>query len=321
MQLGVFSPVLSHMSLEESLNYLKGLGVTHMELGCGGYPGTAHADAKKLISDDLKLKELKDTFQKYGMQISALSVHGNPVHPDKSVAASFEADYQAACLLGKKLGVTRIVTFSGCPGDGSGKSPNWVTCAWPPDFQEILNYQWEEVLIPYWKKAAKFAAECGITHICLEMHPGFCVYNPETLLKLRKEVGEIITANFDPSHLFWQGIDPVEAIKYLGKAIGFFHAKDTELNLVNIGKNGVLDTKSYADELSRSWIFRTVGYGHSELDWKKIISALKLVGYNHVISIEHEDSLMTPKEGLEKAAAFLQNLLIKEDQKADVWWA
>ncbi len=321
MHLGVFNPVLSHLSLEESLKYLSGLGIKWLELGCGGYPGTAHADAKVLSRDTKKRTELKDTFEKYGMSIAALSVHGNAVHPDPAVAAPFEADFRAACELAGQLGVERVVTFSGCPGDGESKYPNWVTCAWPPDYARILQYQWEDVLVPYWKSASKFAADSGVKKICLELHPGFCVYNPETMLRLRREAGNIMHANFDPSHLFWQGIDPVEAIKYLGDAIGFFHAKDTEMNTHQVERTGVLDTRPYTDELNRSWIFRTVGYGHGALDWKRMISALRLIGYDHVVSIEHEDSLMTPKEGLEKAVAFLQPLLITDSAKVDVWWA
>ena len=174
----------------------------------------------------------------------------------------FRQDYQNAVLLAEKLGVKRIVGFSGCPGGSpQDRTPNWVTCAWPDDYQKILDYQWEQVLIPYWREAASFAAAHGVEKIALEMHPGFCVYNPETLLRLRTAVGPLIGANFDPSHLFWQGVDPVAAIRYLGDAIYFFHAKDTRLDALNGGVNGVLDTKRFTRERERSWLFRTVGYG------------------------------------------------------------
>ena len=235
-------------------------------------------------------------------------------------AKAFEEDFMAACTLGGMLGVDRIVGFSGCPGDGKGDKPNWVTCCWPPEYQQILNYQWNEVLIPYWEKASLVATNRGIKYICFEMHPGFCVYNPETLLRLRAAVGETICANFDPSHLIWQGIDCVLAIKHLGKAIAHFHAKDTQIFEDNSKINGVLDTKSFERESERSWLFRTVGYGLDESKWKRIISALKLIGYDYVLSIEHEDSLMSPKEGFEKAVRFLQNIVIKESS-AGIWWA
>ena len=254
------------------------------------------------------------------MGISALAVHGNNVHPSKSEAKRFCDDFEAACILCGQLGVDTLVTFSGCPGsDKDAKQPSWVTCAWPPEYKDELDYQWNEVLIPYWKKAAKFAAEHGVKKIAFELHPGFCVYNPRTLLKLRKEVGEIIGANLDPSHLFWQGIDILSAIEELKGAIHYFHAKDTYLCANNIAKNGVLDTTPMDQLSDRSWIFRTLGYGHDDLEWKQIISALKLAGYDGTISIEHEDGLMEPKEGLEKAVAFIKNMLIK-GANTNMWW-
>lgn len=320
MILSVFSPVLANKTLEDSLKYLKSLKVDAMELGCGGYPGTAHADAKELIKSDAKVRELKGLFKSHGIAISALSVHGNCVHPDPAVAAAFEADYRAACELAGKLGVERLITFSGCPGDGKGDKPNWVTCAWPNDYAEVLQYQWDDVLVPYWEKASKFAAENGVKYIALEMHPGFCVYNPRTMLELRRRVGDFMGANLDPSHLIWQGIDIPAAVKALGKAIHFFHAKDTALNPEEIRVNGVLDTKPYNRELERSWIFRSVGHGMDDCTWKQIFAALRMVGYDYAISIEHEDSLMSPKEGLEKAIAFLQENMIRESNDAEMWW-
>ncbi len=321
MKISVVSGVLGGMSLDESLGYLKGLGVDQFELGVGGYPGTKHADAKVLIKDEKARCELVKTFEKHGMEISALSVHGNCVHPDPEVAKSFEEDFRAACVLAGQLGVEKIVTFSGCPGSDSGaRQPSWVTCAWPPEYLDVLDYQWNEVLIPYWREAVKFAEAQGVKKICLEMHPGFCVYNPETLHKLRAAVGPMIGANLDPSHLIWQGMDIVDVIYELGDAIYYFHAKDTEMNAHNVRKNGVLDTKHYGELAKRSWVFRTMGYGSDELMWKKVISALKIVGYDGTVSIEHEDSLMSPKEGLEKAVKFVKGILI-EGGPAEMWWA
>ncbi|MDD4003081.1 MAG: sugar phosphate isomerase/epimerase [Clostridia bacterium] len=319
MKLSVFSPVFTGLTLEEALKYLKDKGVDSLELGCGGYPGTAHADAKELIKSDAKIKELQNLFEKYGISISALSVHGNGVHPIKKIADKATQDFTAACMLAEKLNVNRVVTFSGCPGDGKGDQPNWVTCAWPDEFGDVLKYQWEDVLLPYWQKQAKTADDYNVK-VCFEMHPGFCVYNPETLLKIRSKVGETLGANLDPSHLFWQGIDIFAAIKKLGKAIYFFHAKDTYIDKTNCDINGVLDTKPYSDELNRSWIFRTVGYGNSESVWKEIISALRLVGYDHAVSIEHEDGLMSPLEGLGKAIDFIKKVIIEEGGITEKWW-
>jgi sugar phosphate isomerase/epimerase len=255
------------------------------------------------------------------MEICALSCHGNPVHPNKDTAAAYDKIYRDTVLLAEMLDVHTVVTFSGCPGDcPESKYPNWVTCPWPEDFLEILNYQWNDVLIPYWKDAAAFAKAHGVDKVALELHPGFCCYNPETLLKLREAVGDVIGANLDPSHFFWQGIDIVAAIRQLKGAIYHFHAKDTKVDPANTAKNGVLDTKHYSDELNRSWIFRTVGYGHGETEWRDILSNLRMCGYDGAVSIEHEDGLMSAGEGLEKAIEFLKPLLIYEGTGA-MWWA
>ena len=321
MELSVMSPVLNQMGLEESLAYLSGLGVDSLEIGAGGYPGKAHLDPKEYLANPEKAEELKALLKKYNIKLSAVACHGNPVHPNKETAARFHEEFVDAMKVAVMLGVDTIIGFSGCPGDcEESKNPNWVTCAWPPEYLDILDYQWNEVLIPYWKETTKLAAEIGIKKIAFEMHPGFCVYYPATLLKLRAAVGDMIGANVDPSHLFWQGMDPCEAIKELKGAIYHFHAKDTKIDAVNTAKNGVLDTQSYGDILNRSWVFRTVGYGHSAEVWNNIISTLKAVGYEGAISIEHEDGLMSPKEGLEKAIAFLKEAIIYENA-GEMWWA
>jgi len=213
-----------------------------------------------------------------------------------------------------------VVDFSGCPGDSpAAKYPNWVTCPWPPEYLEVLRWQWDDVAAPYWIERAKFAADHGVK-IAIEMHPGFLAYSPETLLKLRAVAGPSLGCNYDPSHMFWQGIDPISAIRVLGDAIFHVHAKDTQMYPANLPRTGVLDTKSYTDERNRSWIFRTCGYGHGPEWWKEFVSTLRMFGYDYVLSIEHEDSLMSAEEGLTKAASFLNGMVIKE-QAGVAWWA
>ena len=322
MKLGVFTVPLGGMSLDEACAYLAAKGVQTVEIGCGGCPGNAHCDAEVLLADEQKRQEFLDTVHKHGLQISALSAHGNMVHPDPEVAASYEKDFVNAILLAEKLGVPVVNTFSGCPGGAPGdKTPNWVTCPWPDDFSHTLEYQWNDVLIPYWKEKAAFAREHNVK-IALELHPGFCVYNTKTLLRLREACGPEIGANLDPSHLIWQGMDICACIRELGKAgaIFHFHAKDTYVDPINTAMNGVLDTDHYGKELQRSWIFRTVGYGHGVDFWKAVISELRLAGYDYAISIEHEDSLMSGREGLVKAVECLKNVLIFED-KGEMYWA
>ncbi len=322
MKLCVLANLFGDITLDETLAKLKPLGVEAVEIGAGGFPEKAQCDPEVLLNDEAKLQEFVDTFKKYDIELAAFACHGNPVHPDKVIADKFDADFKNAVLLAEKVGVDTIITFSGCPGGSpEDKTPNWVTCPWPDDFLGILDYQWNDVLIPYWKETAAFAESHGVTKIAFEMHPGFCVYNPETLMRIRKEVGPVIGANFDPSHLVWQGVDPVAAIRYLGDAIYHFHAKDIKVDDINTSKIGVLDTKHYGDELNRAWVFRAVGYGHDAKWWKDIASALRLVGYDKVMSIEHEDSLMSIEEGLRKAVATLKDCIISEPKPTTMSWA
>jgi len=320
MKLGVLTVPLASRPVGEALEYLASLGVQSVELGTGGYPGNAHLNPVEALKNPAIIDELKELLQKYKLTISALSCHGNPVHPNKEIAEKDHEDFINTCKLAQNLEVNMIITFSGCPGDHeNAKYPNWVTCAWPNDYLEILKFQWDDVLIPYWKKAVTIASEYGVTQIALEMHPGFCVYNPRTLLKLREAVGKEIGANFDPSHLLWQGIKPVEALKALKGAVYHFHAKDTKIDHFNVAINGMLETSSYDDFLGRGWVFRTVGYGHDQIEWKAMISTLRAIGYDGAISIEHEDGLMSIEEGLEKAISFLKPMLMY-DPPAQMWW-
>ena len=322
MKLSVLTNLYGSLSLDEALSKLEKLGIEYVEIGCGGYPGKAHCDPVMLLSDEKSLTKWKNTFKKHHIEVCALAVHGNPVHPDKKIAKAFHDDFCNAVLLAERIGIDTVITFSGCPGGSAeDKTPNWATCPWPDDFLGVLDYQWNEVLIPYWRETAEFAKSHGVTKIAFEMHPGFCVYNPKTLLRLREAVGDVIGANFDPSHLIWQGIDPVAAIRALKGAIYHFHAKDTKVDPYNTALNGVLDTAHYGDELNRSWIFRTVGYGNGEQYWRDMISNLRLVGYDKVMSIEHEDSLMTTDEGLAKAVAFLNRSVIEAPKPTGMHWA
>ena len=321
MKLGVLTVPLQGMPAEEAFAYLSSLGITTVELGTGGYTNKNHCDPDILLADESKVDALKAALAKYNMTISALSCHGNPVHPNKELAAADHKAFVDTCKVAQKLGVDTVITFSGCPGDcADSQYPNWVTCPWPSDFGKILEWQWNEVLIPYWKEAVKIAESYGVKHIAFEMHPGFCVYNPATLLRLREAVSPMLGANFDPSHLIWQGMDPVAALKELKGAVYHFHAKDTYVDPYNKAKNGVLDTGAYGSLIDRSWSFRTVGYGSSIESWKDMMATLRLIGYDGAVSIEHEDGLMSVKEGLEKAITFMQDVIITE-QPAAMWWA
>jgi len=318
VRVGVFTALLAQMSLDDVLAKLKSLGVSTVELGTGNYPGDPHCKLS-MLEDRNALKEFKQKLADNGFSISALSCHGEPLHPDPKVAKAAQDTHRKTVLLAEKLGVPVVIDFSGCPGDGpKAKYPNWVTSPWPPHYQELLKWQWERVTIPYWAKRAQFAENHGV-RIAIEMHPGFIVYNPETMLRLRAECGKAIGCNYDPSHMFWQGIDPIKAIRVLGDAIFHVHAKDTQIYDWNLPKSGVLDMKLYTDERNRAWMFRTCGYGHDAGWWKEFVSTLRMYGYDYVLSVEHEDSIMSPGEGLSKAVKFLQDLVITEEP-AKPWW-
>jgi sugar phosphate isomerase/epimerase len=318
MKLGVFTTLLSQMPLENVLTKLKELGINTVELATGNYPGNAHCKLS-MLDNAVELTEFRQKLDDRGVTISALSCHGNPLHPDPAQAEAAQEVNRRTILLAEKLGVSAVVDFSGCPGDSANaKRPNWVTCPWPPDYLEILEWQWSEVVSPYWVERAAFAAQHGVK-IAIEMHPGFVVYSPETFLRLRKVAGPTIGCNYDPSHMFWQGIDPIAATRLLGDSILHVHAKDTQLYPANLVRTGVLDTKPYTDERNRGWIFRTCGYGHGAEWWKEFASMLRMFGYDGVLSIEHEDSLLSPEEGLTKAVQFLKEIVIQEEP-GKAWW-
>ncbi|MDB5075308.1 MAG: xylose isomerase [Chloroflexi bacterium] len=320
MKIGAFAVLLSQRPFEEALDYLQSIGIDTIEIGTGGYVGDAHCKPAELLANPDRLQAFRRAIEARGFRISALSCHGNALHPQQDIAGRHHQQFHDTVLLAERLGVDRVVTFSGCPGDQEGaKHPNWVTCPWPTDFTEIVRWQWEQKVIPYWREQAAFLRQHGV-RVAIEMHPGFVVYSASTMLRLREAAGEEIGANFDPSHLFWQGADPMEVVRALGPAILHVHAKDTAIDPHNVRLDGVLDTTPYNDIPRRSWVFRTVGYGHGAEFWKALVSALRLVGYDYVLSIEHEDGLMSVHEGLTKAAALLKEAVIGEPATS-MWWA
>jgi sugar phosphate isomerase/epimerase len=320
MKVGVFTVLLADRPLGEALDYAVETGCEAVEIGTGGYPGDAHCNPKELLEDSAAREEFRRAVEYRNLEISALSCHGNPLHPREEQAAADDETFRDTVRLASELGVNTVITFSGCPGDSAdSERPNWVTCPWPPDFLETLEWQWNERVAPYWQEAAPFAAEHGV-RVAIELHPGFVAYNTDSFWRLREIAGLSLGVNFDPSHLFWQQMDPLVCARELGDAIFHVHAKDTWVDAQNVRRNGVLDTKAYTDEVNRSWIFRTVGYGHGLGFWRALASELRMAGYDGVISIEHEDSLMSVDEGLRRAVSFLKEVVIVE-RTGEAWWA
>ncbi|WP_419804044.1 sugar phosphate isomerase/epimerase family protein [Terriglobus sp.] len=320
MQIGLFTPVFNQLGFEDLLREVgKYPAIRALEIGTGGWPGSSHIDMAALLASPERVREYRQKLQDAGLTISAFSCHGNPVHPGREIAGRDDKLFRDTVQLAEAFEVPVVVTFSGCPGGGpNDATPNWITAAWPPEYAEAARWQWEERLIPYWRDAAGYAEQHGV-RVALEAHPGFCVYNTETLLRLRAATGPALGINLDPSHLWWQGMDMPAVIAALGDAIFHVHAKDVALSPAKIARNGVLDTKSYAEMSERSWLFRTVGWGHGELEWKAIVSALRLTGYDYVLSIEHEDALASIHEGLSSATAMLDRVVLNEPPVAP-WW-
>ena len=325
MKIGLFIALFGDKPLDEALDTCVAEGIQAVEIGCGAYPGSGHLDVAKLLESKADRDELLKKIESRGLMLSALSCHGNPLHPVKSIAEDHHNAFVNGVKLASMLGVPVVNGFSGCPGDAPGaKNPNWVTCAWPDEFRDILEYQWNDVVFPYWKEQAAFLKQHNVK-FAIEMHPGFVCYSNDTLLKLRNGIGadgEWIGANFDPSHLWWQGIDPIAAVRQLAQegALYHVHAKDTKINDYTSTLNGNLDAKSYGDINGRSWVFRSVGYGHGVEWWKQFCSELRMGGYDYVLSIEHEDGLMSPMEGLRKALDVLKQSVIQESA-GEMFWA
>lgn len=320
MRIGVFTALFQTLPFEQALDRAVAAGVTAVEIGAGGYPGSQHCPVDALLESAERRKAYLQAIRSRGLILSALSIHNNPAHPNRAVAREADETFRKAIRLAQMLEAPVVNTFSGCPG-GSPEDVNinWITCPWPPEFSAMLDYQWNQVLIPYWRAAGAFAADRGVK-VAFEMHPGMAVYNVGTLLRLREAVGPVLGCNFDPSHLFWNGVDPVAAIRKLGSAIFHVHGKDVYLDPYNIAINGCNDNQPYTRITERSWTFRTVGYGHDVKVWKDIVSALRLVGYDYVLSIEHEDGLMSTDEGLGKAVAALKEAGIAEPA-GEMFWA
>ncbi|MSR28806.1 MAG: sugar phosphate isomerase/epimerase [Phycisphaerales bacterium] len=329
MKLGVMAALFAGRSLEEAAKVAADHGLSAIELPVGAYPGKPFFEPSRVLESPREQARIRAILKDHSLELSGLSCHGNPVHPDRSIARAHHEAFVTAVKLAPKLGTATVITFSGCPGGSkSDKTPNWITCPWPGDFTDALEYQWQSVMIPYWALQVKLCAKLGV-RVAWEAHPGFCVYNPDTIIRLSEFATKAsrvrgvvrLGANLDPSHFFWQGIDPVLSAQVLGDAglVFHVHAKDTELDKTEGPRNGYLDARPYSGLNHRSWSFRTCGDGHGHEFWKPFISMLRRYGYDHVLSIEHEDALLSVDEGFRRAVGFLKEAIITEPA-ATPWW-
>ncbi|WP_247728573.1 sugar phosphate isomerase/epimerase family protein [Halovivax limisalsi] len=321
MKLGVHTPPLYDRSFEEALSFLSDRGVDAVEPGVGGYPGDTHLDRETYLDAPEAQADLRRLLDDHEMEISALASHDNPLHPDDERADRARTALSEAIRLADQLDVSAVTCFSGLPAGGpNDEVPNWVTAPWPEEHADALDYQWN-LATDVWADLAAHAADHGVD-VAIEMHPNMLVHEPHGLLRLREATNDRVGANLDPSHFYWQGISITDAIRLLGErdAIHHVHAKDTRIYDAEARTRGVLDGRPYADPADRSWAFRTVGYGHGARHWKDVVSTLRMVGYDGAVSIEHEDALASPTEGLEAAIEFLRPIVF-EETPGDAYWA
>ena len=307
MRIGLFLALFSDLPLEDALDAAVAAGCEAVEIASRAE--SRHCRPAELLADPAARTGLAAAVAERGLEVSALSCHGNPVHPRAEIAAADDRDFRDTVRLAAALGVETVVTFSGCPGESERSlHPSWITCSWPTEFPETLDWQWEERVLPYWGEAASFARAHGV-RVAIEPHPGFVVYNTASMLRLRAAAGDVVGVNFDPSHLFWQGMDPLACVPALAGAIFHVHAKDTAFEERNLALNGVLEPLPSNRPAERSWSFRSVGEGHPVPFWRDLALALQDAGYDGALSIEHEDPLLSREDGLGVAVATLREAL------------
>jgi sugar phosphate isomerase/epimerase len=307
MELCLYTDSVPRLSFEGALDLAARIGARGIEIAAGGQSPAPHMRIATLLEDDRARERFRDAFESRGLRIAALNCSAWPLHP---VVGEEHAELiRGVIRLAGHLGVSKIVTMSGCPGDGRDASTiNWVWYPWPPDTVALLERQWDKA-IPFWVEMGGYAREHGVERIAFELHPLHLVYNVPTLLRMREAVGPVIGANVDPSHMFWQQMDPIAVVRALGPAVHHVHLKDTQLVADQVALAGVLDQRPFGDPARRAWVFRTIGRGHDRTFWSSFVAALDEIGYDDVLSIENEDVAQPAEEGVAEAAALMLPLL------------
>lgn len=308
MRIGMVTDSLGHLPLDELLRTAAELGIEMLEFPCGNWSSAPHLKLDAMLDSAALRSEFMAKLRDHGLALSALNCSGNPLHPGQ-LGRQHQAVTSKTIRLAGLLGVERVVLMSGCPGGPGDANANWVTTSWPPEAARVLAWQWDEVLIPYWKALVAEAISAGVNRLCLELHGQQNVYNVETLFRLRDAVGPVVGANFDPSHLFWMGADPLAATHMLAPAIYHVHAKDTRIDPGKVSVNSLIETKPSDRVLDRSWSYVTLGYGHDLLWWREFCSLLRMVGYDDVLSIEHEDIALPPLVGVQRSVELLRSAI------------
>jgi sugar phosphate isomerase/epimerase len=308
MRIGMVTDSLGHLPLDDLLRTAAELGIEMLEFPCGNWSSAPHVKLDAMLESAQVRAEFLAKLRDHGLALSALNCSGNPLHPGEPGKRHQAVTSQTIRLAGM-LGVDRVVLMSGCPGGPGDANANWVTTAWPPEAARVLAWQWDDVLIPYWKGLVAEAKQAGVSKLCLELHGQQNVYNVATLFRLRDAVGPVVGANFDPSHLFWMGADPLAATRALAPAIYHVHAKDTRIDTGITSVNSLIDTTPTARLPDRSWNYVILGYGHDLRWWREFCTLLRLAGYDDVLSIEHEDQMLPPLEGVRRSVELLRAVI------------
>jgi sugar phosphate isomerase/epimerase len=324
MKLGAYTACLHDKPLAEALAILAGMGLDSAEINSGGFIGTPHLPIDDIRASQGARDDYLGRFADAGVTLTALNCNGNPLDPNTEVGPRHAQDIVDSIEIAALLGVKRVVTMSGTPAsDPQGTLPVWNVLPWHSAFLDVQDYQWKEATIPFWRQVQAKARDADVK-VCIEMHPHNVVYNPATLERLATEINAThVGAEMDPSHLFWQGIEPIEAVNHLGGLVYNAAAKDTRINAA-ARINGVLDDRFgrvRADDpdalslggdytLSRwptnaSWDFVAVGRGHDVAWWREFLQALERIDPDMAVNIEHEDQELDQMEGLRAAAQTL----------------
>ena len=321
MKLGVYTAILHDRALPDALDVIADLGLGGAEINAGGFLPPVHIPIDDVINSQAARDDYLAIFADRGVELAGLNVNGNPLHPDPQYGPGHAADLERAIRAAGALGQTRVVTMSGLPGAEPGATrPNWGVNPWNTGVLDIVEHGWREA-IPFWKRITGLAEDHGVK-IAIEMHPHNLVFNAPTMIRLAEQVGSpAIGAELDPSHLFWQQMDPIAVVRHLGGLVFHAAAKDVRINeFARIA--GVLDDRFSAppeadrvpiggpDALSvwpaeSAWDFVALGRGHDADFWADFLAALAEVDPAMAVNIEHEDTSLGKVEGLRVAAETL----------------
>jgi sugar phosphate isomerase/epimerase len=178
MKLCAVSESFGNLSFNETAKASAELGLAALEIGMGNWSAAPHANLQSLLDSKNKRQEFLSVFDQNGLSLAALNCSGNQLHPVDGERHS-KVVYDTV-RVAELLGVDTIVLMSGLPAGGPNDlRPNWVTCAWPLENREILNWQWNEKLMPYWEKLAAFG-ETNVFRLvsCADSMRNISAYEP-----------------------------------------------------------------------------------------------------------------------------------------------